>query len=136
LRKLQGGFITGLGISVGKIGIQKNGSENIENGKKQMEDNVRFLNQIDKMLKQKQNDYGSFDTTSWLMTGILERILSAHNGVTVKVPNRIFGIFMIILKLWRVLNRKKYHKDDNDDVNGYNELLRKLVQNEDKANEK
>ena len=33
-------------------------------------------------------------------------------------------------------DRKKYHKDDNDDVNGYNELLRKLVQNEDKANEK
>ena len=28
------------------------------------------------------------------------------------------------------------NKDDNDDVNGYNELLRKLVQNEDKANEK
>jgi len=101
-----------------------------------MEDNVRFLNQIDKMLKQKQNDYGNFDTTSWLLTGILERILSAHNGVTVKVPNRIFGIFMIILKLWRILNRKKYHKDDFDDTNGYNELLRKLVQNEDKANEK
>jgi uncharacterized protein with PQ loop repeat len=101
-----------------------------------MEDNVRFLNQVDKMLKQKQNDYGNFDTTSWLMTGILERILSAHNGVTVKVPNRIFGIFMIILKLWRVLNNKKYKKDSSDDVQCYNELLRKLVQNEDKANEK
>ena len=101
-----------------------------------MEDNVRFLNQIDKLLKQKQTDYGSFDVTSWVLTGFLERILSAHNGVTVKVPNRIFGMFMIVLKLWRVLNRKKYHKDDNDDVQCYNELLRKLVQNEDKANEK
>ena len=101
-----------------------------------MEDNVRFLNQIDKLLKQKQTDYGSFDVTSWVLTGFLERILSAHNGVSVKVPNRIFGMFMIVLKLWRILNRKKYHKDDNDDVNGYNELLRKLVQNEDKANDK
>jgi len=43
---------------------------------------------------------------------------------------------MIILKLWRVLNNKKYKKDSSDDVQCYNELLRKLVQNEDKANEK
>ena len=44
-------------------------------------DNIRFINSLDKLLKQKQEDYGSFDTTSWLLTGILERLLSAHNGV-------------------------------------------------------
>tara|TARA_R110002020_G_scaffold234544_1_gene446616 strand:+ start:1353 stop:1661 length:309 start_codon:yes stop_codon:yes gene_type:complete len=101
-----------------------------------IEDNVRFLNGIDKLLREKQNDYGSFDTTSWLMAGILERMLSAHNGVTVKVPSRIFGMFMIILKLWRILNNKKYKKDSSDDISCYNELLRKLVQREEKANEK
>ena len=96
--------------------------------------NERFLNEIDRMLKQKQLDYGSFDTTSWFMTAILEKMLSAYNGVTVKVPNRIFGTFMIILKLWRIINSKTFNKEHNDDVAGYNELLRNLLKNEEKHN--
>ena len=99
-------------------------------------DNIRFINSLDKLLQQKQEDYGSFDTTSWLLTGILERLLSAHNGVQVKVPLRIFGIFMIIVKLWRILNGKKYNKDSSDDIAGYNELLRKMLQNEENHDEK
>ena len=99
-------------------------------------DNIRFINSLDKLLQQKQEDYGSFDTTSWLLTGILERLLSAHNGVQVKVPLRIFGIFMIIVKLWRIMNGKKYNKDSSDDIAGYNELLRKMLQNEEKHDEK
>jgi hypothetical protein len=101
-----------------------------------MEDNVRFLNQLDKLLKQKTEDYGSFDRTSWVMTQFLENILTAHNGVKVKVSIKIFGIFMIMLKLWRILVNKRYVKDNSDDVAGYNELLRKLLIAEEKTNDK
>jgi|TARA_R100001244_G_scaffold53623_1_gene46550 hypothetical protein len=101
-----------------------------------MEDNVRFLNQLDKLLKQKTEDYGSFDRTSWVMTQFLENILTAHNGVKVKVSIKIFGIFMIMLKLWRILVNKRYVKDNSDDVAGYNELLRKLLIAEEKTNVK
>ena len=101
-----------------------------------MEDNVRFLNHLDKLLKQKTEDYGSFDRTSWVMTQFLENILTAHNGVKVKVSIKIFGIFMIMLKLWRILVNKRYVKDNSDDVAGYNELLRKLLIAEEKINVK
>ena len=70
------------------------------------EDNIRFINQLDKLLKQKEEDYGSFDRTSWVMTQLLENVLTAHNGVKVKVSIKIFGIFMIMLKLWRILSSK------------------------------
>ena len=99
-------------------------------------DNIRFINDLDKLLQQKESDYGSFDTTSWLLTGILERLLSAHNGVQIKVPIKIFGIFMIMLKLWRILSSKRYLKDNFDDIAGYDELLRKLVIQEEKTNGK
>jgi hypothetical protein len=101
-----------------------------------MEDNVRFLNQLDKLLKQKTEDYGSFDRTSWVMTQFLENILTAHNGSKVKVSIKIFGIFMIMLKLWRILVSKRYVKDNSEDVAGYNELLRKLLIAEEKTNDK
>ena len=99
-------------------------------------DNIRFINDLDKLLQQKESDYGSFDTTYWLLTGILERLLSAHNGVQIKVPIKIFGIFMIVVKLWRIMNQKNYHKDSFDDIAGYNELLRKMLKNEEKYNKK
>ena len=87
------------------------------------ENNIRFINQLDKLLKQKEEDYGSFDKT-------------AHNGVKVKVSIKTFGIFMVILKLWRILSSKRYFKDHHDDIAGYNELLRKLMINEEKSNGK
>jgi hypothetical protein len=100
------------------------------------EDNIRFINQLDKLLKQKEEDYGSFDRTSWVMTQLLENVLTAHNGVKVKVSIKIFGIFMIMLKLWRILSSKRYLKDNFDDIAGYDELLRKLVIQEEKTNGK
>ena len=100
------------------------------------ENNIRFINQLDKLLKQKEEDYGSFDKTSWVMTQLLENILTAHNGVKVKVSIRIFGIFMVMLKLWRILSSKRYFKDNHDDIAGYNELLRKLIITEEKSNGK
>ena len=100
------------------------------------EDNIRFINQLDKLLKQKEEDYGSFDRTSWVMTQLLENVLTAHNGVQGKVSIKIFGIFMIMLKLWRILSSKRYLKDNFDDIAGYDELLRKLVIQEEKTNGK
>ena len=64
------------------------------------------------------------------MSGILEKYLSVHNNCEVKVPLKLFGIFMIFLKLWRVMQSENYKKDSFDDINGYAELLRRLVLNE------
>ena len=95
-----------------------------------MSDNVSHINKLTKELEQllneKQSQYGSFDNTSYAMKGILESILTAFNGYKVKVPLNIFGIFMINLKLWRTITNKNYKKDSYDDVNGYNELNRKM----------
>jgi hypothetical protein len=95
-----------------------------------MSDNVSHINKLTKELEQllneKQSQYGSFDNTSYAMKGILESILTAFNGYKVRVPLNIFGIFMINLKLWRTITNKNYKKDSYDDVNGYNELNRKM----------
>jgi hypothetical protein len=99
-----------------------------------MSDNVSHINKLTKELEQllneKQSQYGSFDNTSYAMKGILESILTAFNGYKVKVPLNIFGIFMINLKLWRTITNKNYKKDSYDDVNGYNELNRKMKMRE------
>ena len=92
-----------------------------------MSDNVKFISEIERLLKQKQDDYGEFDHTSYV---ILEKYLSVHNNCEVKVPLKLFGIFMIFLKLWRVMQSENYKKDSFDDINGYSELLRRLVINE------
>ena len=95
-----------------------------------MSDNIKFISEIERLLKQKQNDYGEFDHTSYVMSGILEKYLSVYNNIEVKVPLKLFGIFMIFLKLWRVMQSDNYKKDSFDDINGYAELLRRLVINE------
>lgn len=98
--------------------------------KETMSDNVSHINKLTKelehLLNEKQSQYGSFDNTSYAMKGILESILTAFNGYKVKVPLNIFGIFMINLKLWRTITNKNYKKDSYDDVNGYNELNRRM----------
>ena len=97
-----------------------------------MSDNVKFISEIERLLKEKQDDYGQFDHTSYVMSGILEKYLSVYNDCEVKVPLKMFGIFMVFLKLWRVMQSENYKKDSFDDINGYAELLRRLVQNEEK----
>ena len=64
------------------------------------------------------------------MEKILEKYLSVYNDCEVKVPLKMFGIFMVFLKLWRVMQSENYKKDSFDDINGYAELLRRLVINE------
>ena len=97
-----------------------------------MSDNVKFISEMERLLKEKQDDYGQFDHTSYVMSGILEKYLSVYNDCEVKVPLKMFGIFMVFLKLWRVMQSENYKKDSFDDINGYAELLRGLVQNEEK----
>lgn len=97
-----------------------------------MSDNVKFISEIERLLKQKQNDYGHFDHTSYVMVGIMEKYLSIHNNQDVKIPLKFFGLFMILLKSWRIMQSKDYKKDSFDDINGYTELLRRLVIDENK----
>ena len=98
-----------------------------------MSDNVKFINELERLLNQKQGDYGHFDNTSFVMAGILEKYLSVYNNKEVKVPLKFFGIFMIFLKLWRVMQSDNYKKDSFDDINGYAELLRRLVINDENS---
>ena len=98
-----------------------------------MSDNVKFINELERLLNEKQNDYGHFDNTSFVMSGILEKYLSVYNNKEVKVPLKFFGIFMIFLKLWRVMQSDNYKKDSFDDINGYAELLRRLVINDENS---
>jgi len=98
-----------------------------------MSDNVKFINELERLLNQKQSDYGHFDNTSFVMAGILEKYLSVYNNKEVKVPLKFFGIFMIFLKLWRVMQSENYKKDSFDDINGYAELLRRLVINDENS---
>ena len=98
-----------------------------------MSDNVKFINNLEKLLHEKEVDYGHFDHTSFAMAGMMEKYLSVHNNKPVKVPLKFFGLFMISLKCWRIMQSKEYKKDSFDDINGYTELLRRLVINENKT---
>ena len=99
-----------------------------------MTNNIKNINEItkelEKLLKIKQEQYGSFSSTSYAFKGMLESILSAFNGYQVRCPNNIFGIYMTLVKLWRSITNKKYKKDTYDDINGYNELNRNLKMEE------
>jgi hypothetical protein len=98
-----------------------------------MSDNIKFLNNLEKLLHEKQGDYGHFDHTSFAMAGMIEKYLTIYNNKEVKVPLKFFGLFMIFLKSWRIMQSKEYKKDSFDDINGYTELLRRLVVDENKA---
>ena len=56
-----------------------------------MNDNVKFISELERLLKQKQNDYGHFDHTSYVMVEIMEKYLSIHNNQPVKIPLKFFG---------------------------------------------
>ena len=98
-----------------------------------MSDNVKFISELERLLNEKQSDYGHFDNTSFVMAGIMEKYLSVYNNKEVKVPLKFFGIFMVFLKLWRVMQSDSYKKDSFDDINGYAELLRRLVINDENS---
>ena len=98
-----------------------------------MSDNIKFINNLEKLLHEKQGDYGHFDHTSFAMAGMIEKYLTIYNNKEVKVPLKFLGLFMIFLKSWRIMQSKEYKKDSFDDINGYTELLRRLVVDENKA---
>lgn len=86
----------------------------------------KLTKELEKLLNDKQAQYGNFDNTSFAMQGILESILAAHNGHKVRVPSNIFGCFMQFLKIWRTIVNPIYKKDTYDDLVGYSELNRRL----------
>lgn len=93
--------------------------------------NIQILTkELEKLLKEKHEQYGSFSNTSLAFKGMLEAILTAYNGKRVVCPSNIFGVCMTMLKVWRSITNKNYKKDTYDDINGYNELNRKLKMEE------
>ena len=51
-----------------------------------MSDNIKFINNLEKLLHEKEGDYGHFDHTAFAMVGMMEKYLSVHNNKPVKVP--------------------------------------------------
>ena len=97
-----------------------------------MSDNVKFINNLEKLLHEKEGDYGHFDHTSF--TYMKRELLYGNKYyLDLKVPLKFFGLFMISLKCWRIMQSKEYKKDSFDDINGYTELLRRLVVNDNKT---
>jgi hypothetical protein len=39
-----------------------------------MSDNVKFISELERLLNQKQNDYGDFDHTSYVMVGYYGKV--------------------------------------------------------------
>jgi|TARA_R100001509_G_scaffold63685_1_gene35048 hypothetical protein len=91
---------------------------------------IKFTKSLEKLLEQKEKDYGGFDYTSYIMTKIMSEYLTFYNNKDVKVPIKFFGIIMIFLKCWRVMQSDRYKADSFDDIQGYAELLRGLIINE------
>jgi|TARA_R100001509_G_scaffold45218_1_gene24517 hypothetical protein len=99
-----------------------------------MSDNIESIHKLPKhlerLLKEKEEEYGSFSKTSYVMQKIIEGYLSAYNGYVVKAPKNIWGILNIDEKNWRSITNKKYKKDTYDDINGYAECNRGLALND------
>ena len=60
-----------------------------------MSDNIESIQKLPKhlerLLKEKEEEYGSFTKTSYVMQKIIEGYLSAYNGKQIKIPKNIFG---------------------------------------------
>ena len=100
------------------------------------DDNVKWIDIGEKMtknlLKNKQKEYGDFDSNAHIVAQFIKSVLEAVNKQKLKVPITIVAQLMIVLKLTRTVNdgEKKimYKEDTHQDISGYNELLKYQMQ--------
>ena len=100
------------------------------------EDNVKWIDIGEKMtknlLKNKQKEYGDFDSNAHIVAQFIKSVLEAVNKQKLKVPITIVAQLMIVLKLTRTVNDGEkeimYKEDTHQDISGYNELLKYQMQ--------
>ena len=100
------------------------------------DDNVKWIDIGEKMtknlLKNKQKEYGDFDSNAHIVAQFIKSVLEAVNKQKLKVPIPIVAQLMIVLKLTRTVNDGEkeimYKEDTHQDISGYNELLKYQMQ--------
>lgn len=100
------------------------------------DDNVKWIDIGEKMtknlLKNKQKEYGDFDSNAHIVAQFIKSVLEAVNKQKLKVPITIVAQLMIVLKLTRTVNDGEkeimYKEDTHTDISGYNELLKYQMQ--------
>jgi|TARA_Y100000004_G_C8773342_1_gene351713 hypothetical protein len=100
------------------------------------DDNVKWIDIGEKMtknlLKNKQKEYGDFDSNAHIVAQFIKSVLEAVNKQKLKVPITIVAQLMIVLKLTRTVNDGEkeimYKEDTHLDISGYNELLKYQMQ--------
>ena len=100
------------------------------------DDNVKWIDIGEKMtknlLKNKQKEYGDFDSNAHMVAQFIKSVLEAVNKQKLKVPITIVAQLMIVLKLTRTVNDGEkeimYKEDTHQDISGYNELLKYQMQ--------
>jgi|TARA_Y200000002_G_scaffold254048_1_gene210581 hypothetical protein len=100
------------------------------------DDNVKWIDIGEKMtknlLKNKQKEYGDFDSNAHIVAQFIKSVLEAVNKQKLKVPITIVAQLMIVLKLTRTVNDGEkeimYKEDTHQDISGYNELLKYQMQ--------
>ena len=84
------------------------------------------------LLKNKQKEYGDFDSNAHIVAQFIKSVLEAVNKQKLKVPITIVAQLMIVLKLTRTVNDGEkeimYKEDTHQDISGYNELLKYQMQ--------
>ena len=64
-----------------------------------MSDNIKFINNLEKLLHEKEGDYGHFDHTAFVMGGMMEKYLSVHNNK----PVSTFKVLWFIYDFFKML---------------------------------
>ena len=91
------------------------------------DDNVKWIDIGEKMtknlLKNKQKEYGDFDSNAHIVAQFIKSVLEAVNKQKLKVPITIVAQLMIVLKLTRTVNDGEkeimYKEDTHQDISGY-----------------
>lgn len=100
------------------------------------DDNIQWIDIGEKltkqMLKNKQKEYGNFTNNSYVIANFIQSTLEVINKKSIKVPVTIVPQLMIVLKLTRTIDdgskQDLYKADTHNDINGYNHLLKIMMQ--------
>lgn len=100
------------------------------------DDNIEWIDigkkMTKEMLKGKQKEYGSFTNNSYIIASFIQSVLEVINKKSIKVPVTIVPQLMIVLKLTRTVDdgtkSDLYKADTHNDISGYNQLLKVMMQ--------
>lgn len=87
------------------------------------------MNEVDKILSEREHVYGSFDDVSRMYTNLVTLVDEADSILGCKVK---CSIDMILMKIARIVSGDQYYRDNWSDIAGYAMLVVKSIDEEDK----